>query len=1029
MKINPAAIGAVLLTFFLILVGIQSRIDTPNDNTPKASQGFLDLSHVRLDHNGPVKLDGEWEFVPGKLVGSIYFENLPSHYVPVPSLWTKYQIDGRSIPIYSSATYRLRIKINHKDQMLGLKTSNIRMSNSIWINGERIGQSGTPKENQSYTAHNTPYVTYFMVKDNLIEVIVHAANFHYASGGGILGSIYLGSAEDITNLREKSLAYDWIMIASLLIMGVYFAGFYSHLRKDVPLIYFSLFCFVLALYSATHGEKVLHLYLPGLSYEIFERLQGLSTISIGLFLFLFYHCSLRPFSHKKPASFLAALGVLLMGSMIFPVSINSKFQLLHSFYLLMVIVYVIYIQVSAIRARITGAIYLICASLALIVYFIVGTLNVMGDTRIDSLPPIFPFIYLAMLSLFMANRFADTYRKNEELSSLLLKADKLRDDFLAKASHEFRAPLQGIMNFTETLRDELKASLTQKQNESLQILHQISKRLFRLVNDIQDLSQLKQGQLHLDIKELDAHTSVQSIVQVFDYNRIGKDVRLVMDVPQNLPYVQADEYRFSQILYHVIDNAVSFTQSGIVEVKARQRKDFLEFSIIDTGIGIPEDQMEDILLPFQQVVMDSRINRPRQGSGLGLPISKQLVEQMGGTLRVESEWGRGTKVTFTIPSHLEAFDSQPSNKIPVPYEVHGKVLQTPFVQEKSGKYTILAADDDETHLKLLIDGLSKEGYNIIAVKNGKEVLEQLSTNRKIDLVLLDVMMPGISGYDVCKEIRKKYGLLELPVVMLTSAIHRDEMQAAYHVGANDFLYKPFDLHELHMRLRSLLMMSQSAVDMANMEVAFLQAQIKPHFLFNVLNTILALTYKDTGKARSIIMKLAEFLRGSFDFTNTERLVPFSQELKWVKAYVEIEQARFKDRITVDFQIPEGIDFLLPPLILQPLVENSIRHGIIPKTEGGRLRIQVEERNREISIHVEDNGVGFPPEKWEEVLSRPSFGKSVGLRNIQKRLQHLYGTELVMESNTDTGTRITIRIPGRTEKQGKESHYAKSSASR
>ncbi|RXT15446.1 ATP-binding protein [Ammoniphilus sp. CFH 90114] len=1006
MKIKLYALFVIVLSVVVGLLGTVAVFENKSAENPKAKQGYLDLSHYDFNDKGPLKLDGEWEFIPNKLVDSQYFidNQKTPQYVKVPSLWRKYSIEGQQVPLFTSATYRLVVKTNNKGQILGIKTSNIRMSNTLIVNGEKIAQSGVPKEDSSYVAHNTPYAKFFYATDHELEIIVHVANFDYASGGGIIGSIYFGDERSITHFREKSLAYDWIMIASLLTMAVYYVGFYWHLRKDVHLFYFSLFCFAMVLYSATHGEKLLHGLYPGMPYALFQRLQGISTVLIGFFLLLYYHFSLQSFSKPFMIKLLSGYGAMLMLSLFLPASINSQFQLLHSIYLLMVFLYIIYIQVNAIRQKVTGAMYLVNGSITLIIYFVVGTLNVMGDTNLNTLPPFLPFIYLLMLSLFMAHRFSDTYRKNEELSQQLLKVDKLKDEFLAKTSHEFKTPLHGIINITQTLIEDLGGKITVEQRESLSIVTQIAKRLARLVNDILDLSKLKQGQLELDPKPLDVHSSVHGILQVFRFILKDKEVELINAVPKNLANMYADEFRFGQILFNLIDNAVKHTKEGFIEITAEERGNYIELSIRDTGTGIPQDLLENIFQPFAK--------RSLEGTGLGLPITKQLIELQDGFISIHSDLGQGAIVKLQLPiskgtREMNSIDEAFIVSSPFPHP--SMRLETPQDQYIGGEYTILVADDDVTNLKLLIDGLSREGYNVLAVQSGREVLEQLATKRKIDLILLDVMMPEMSGYEVCKEVRKVYGLIELPIVMLTAAIHQDEMQAAYHSGANDFLHKPFEIHELTMRIRSLLMMNRAAVDMANMEVAFLQAQIKPHFLFNVFNTILSLSYTDIEKARHLINKLAEFLRGSFEFTNTEHMVPLSRELALVKAYVEIERARFKDRIKVEYQLSQGVEFLLPPLILQPIVENAIRHGIMKRAEGGWIKVGVEQVNETYVIYVEDNGVGMTDEQCGEILSDQYKGKSVGLRNIQKRLFHFYRTGLDLKSEVGRGTRVVIHI--------------------
>lgn len=188
------------------------------------------------------------------------------------------------------------------------------------------------------------------------------------------------------------------------------------------------------------------------------------------------------------------------------------------------------------------------------------------------------------------------------------------------------------------------------------------------------------------------------------------------------------------------------------------------------------------------------------------------------------------------------------------------------------------------------------GYNVIAVKNGYEALEQISQRHKIDLVILDLMMPGMSGYEVCQEIRKTYTLLELPVLMVTAAIQPQDKVAAFEAGANDFLPKPFELAELKARIGCVLAMKESLAKAVDLEVAFLQSQIKPHFLYNVLNSIVALSYTDAEGSRKLTADLADYLRGSFRFSHIDKRIDFAEEFDLIRTYVEIEKARFKERL-------------------------------------------------------------------------------------------------------------------------------------
>jgi PAS domain S-box-containing protein len=197
------------------------------------------------------------------------------------------------------------------------------------------------------------------------------------------------------------------------------------------------------------------------------------------------------------------------------------------------------------------------------------------------------------------------------------------------------------------------------------------------------------------------------------------------------------------------------------------------------------------------------------------------------------------------------------------------------------------------------------------------------------------------------------------------------------------------------------------------ESAFLQAQIKPHFLFNALNVIAALCRIDTEKARMLILDLSDYLRHNFDFSNLTKYVSFDEELDYIKTYVRIEQARFPDKIKVEFELDHTEELRVPPLMLQPLVENAIRHGIRKSDKSGLIVLRVINLESCYLIEVEDDGAGMTQEQVDRILTESaSAGSGVGLANIRKRLRMIYGTSLLIESAVGKGTTISLILPKR-----------------
>jgi two-component system, sensor histidine kinase ChiS len=983
------------------------------DNIPLAQKGVLDLSAWDFEQPGYVKLDGEWEFYRDRLIKPGEFSQIKhQQYIKVPLAWEKERKGKKRFSPFGSATYRLMVKIGSRDvsKDYGLKTSLIRLSNSIFINGVLAESSGKPAlSRKDYIPGNEPYVIYFKPERNQLELVVQVANFDYASGAGIIGAMYFGKKTDIQSLREKALVFDWIMVSGFFLMGFIFVGFFIQQRKDFSFLYLGLNCLARGFYSFTHGEKTLYWLLPHLSFYAIGKIQFFSATASGIFLVLYMYYAFRNIANKSIVRIHVGLGALMV-LLVFlvPMKIHSLFDPLQAVFGSFAIVYTLYLLIRGAFSKNEEAIYLIVAAFSTLTFNVIYVLNWVGLVDISLLPPFEPFIFILSQALLHSMRFSAAFRKVEELSENLATADRVKDEFLAKTSHEFRNPLTGIINISQTLMDGVGGKLTKVQDDNLKLITFIAQRLSRLVNDIQDLVKIQNRELKIHPVALDIKPIVQIIFGFFKYTASGKNVAFVESIPDNLPLVMVDEDRIKQILFNLIDNAIKFSGEKKVEIKAKADKGFVEVWIEDTGPGMPDEILKEIFIPYRQVSYDPRGNP--SGIGLGLAIVKELVELHKGRVWAEN-MHPGVRICFTLPAiERSTEDNHKSPELSLVLNDEFLEVKTPGEISKDGEYTVLAADDDAANLRILTNVLTSENYNVIAVKNGIEALEQFEKRKDLDILVLDLMMPGASGYEVCKKVREKFSLSELPVLIITAVNQTMDMTASYEAGANDFISKPYDLSQLKLKIRSLIMMKQSALNAKNMEVAFLQAQIKPHFLFNTFNTIMSLSYKDVEKAREVIASLADFLRESFDFSNTQGLVSLQKELELVKAYLEVEKARYKERLTVEFKMEEIEGVMLPPITLQTIVENAVKHGIGARVKGGAVRIGGKRFGHNYIIFVEDNGQGMDDAKVRNLFNDKEKIAGVGLLNVQRRLIRYFGEGLIIKSKPGEGTRVEIKIP-------------------
>ena len=418
------------------------------------------------------------------------------------------------------------------------------------------------------------------------------------------------------------------------------------------------------------------------------------------------------------------------------------------------------------------------------------------------------YVIAMILLVAISARLRGKTQAPKEPASASGGADVLKNRILANTSHELRTPLNGIIGVTESLLDGVAGPLNHKLSSDLTMIAAAGKRLAALVNDILDLSKMEGGELTMQLEPVNLHAATEVVLALSAPLAGGKDLVLRNEVEPGLPPVRADENRVQQIFHNLVGNAVKFTQRGSVTVSARVNESHVEVSVVDTGIGIPTNQHHAIFESFHQ--LDAVTSREYQGTGLGLSITRKLVEQLGGEIGVRTNKPQGSIFFFSLPLHDET--DQPE-RIAAPVTV-SKVLvrEEPCAMgaEKQASLPratrghILVVDDEPMNRLVITNLLSLESYRLTEVGSGAEALAFLDREPSVDLVLLDIMMPTMSGYEVCQRLREKTGLQNLPVIVLTARNQESDLTRAFEAGANDFITKPFGKLELLARINTQL---------------------------------------------------------------------------------------------------------------------------------------------------------------------------------------------------------------------------------
>jgi signal transduction histidine kinase len=396
--------------------------------------------------------------------------------------------------------------------------------------------------------------------------------------------------------------------------------------------------------------------------------------------------------------------------------------------------------------------------------------------------------------------------QERRISHRLREVDKLKDEFLANTSHELRTPLYGITGLAESLIDGATGELPEATKANLGMLVASARRLTALIDDILDFSKLEHDSLEVDLKPVDLH-SVVDLVLALSRPLVGaKPLELNNAVAADLPAVLADENRLQQILHNLVGNAIKFTEAGEVEVAAAERDGRVLVRVRDTGIGIPEGQQERIFEAFAQA--DASIERQFGGTGLGLAVSRRLIDLHGGSLGVESAPGKGATFFFDLE-----VCRRPAAVAVRPRAVRAPVFAAappPALEPadeariaSAGGARLMVVDDEPVIRQVVTNQLTAHGYRVTAAAGGEEALRLLEEH-SVDLVILDVMMPRLSGFEVCRRLRQRHSLDELPVIFLTARSRAEDLVVGMAAGANDYLPKPVSKSELLARVQTHL---------------------------------------------------------------------------------------------------------------------------------------------------------------------------------------------------------------------------------
>lgn len=849
--------------------------------------------------------------------------------------------------------------------------------------------------------------------------------------------LLLWPASEFNQKIKEEYLFDGASFGIVLILALYnIALLYSF--RDISYFFYILFitCFEFIQLTA---KGLLYEYAPAVQViSVYIYVIGPPSLAITLVLFARSYlksAELRPIFDKYLLLLISVLSIVVLLALRFPDPIFMQIRsMLCALATLTVLLMGPLFYIKGYRPALFFA-------LAMVPGMTFGILPILAGLKI--LPVTFltrfglqigGILLIALFSLALVYR-VNTARKEKEAAQktsfeLMKKTEKLKDEFLANTSHELRTPLNGIISIADSLINGVAGKLTDTALFNLNLIALSGKRLSNLVNDILDFSKLKNKELAIRKNPVSIQQTADIVVRVCETLKRNEEVKILNLIPDNLPLVVGDEDRIQQIIFNLLGNALKFTSEGSINISAVNEGDFVAVSVVDTGIGIPKDKLSTIFNAFEQ--LDSSLSRRYGGTGIGLSITKHLVELQGGSIRVDSELSKGTMFTFSLPiaKGVEALNSPNIGSAKISKLEDSLALTSIPIKDgmresntKDGA-KILIVDDDPINLIALSNQLAIHNYHLEKASSGKEALNFIESESKPDIVLLDLMMPDLNGLEITKRIRYYYSLESLPIIIVSAKNRVDDFVLAMKAGANDYISKPVNSDELVMRIKLHeellkknnqlkqyhedleLIVQKRTEELDNALVEERKAKraaeaaniAKTEFLSNISHELRTpmhgiLGFAGLGKSRVATAaratlrsyfdeilncgnRLLSLINALLDLSKLESgKVKYDFEKKKISELVELVLNEFSavtttKELLVEFNKPDFDDtVLIDEERMIQVIRNLFFNAIKFSNEKGRIVINVEKDQSKLLFVVKDNGIGIPPNELDAIFDR------------------------------------------------------------
>jgi signal transduction histidine kinase/serine phosphatase RsbU (regulator of sigma subunit) len=805
---------------------------TSGREPPKAVGGTLDLSDWDFQRDGSLTLDGEWNFVwdrfltPENLINESIGDTRLS--LPVPGPWTASQKNSAVSQGYATAWLRIKgLRPQAEPYALLIPQIGTAYRAAVFRSDAAHALSwpwhaGHPSVSKAETLPELrPQIAdYLHSQDGELILLVQLASYHHRTGG-IWRSLELGPSESLTMRFRNLKAQDVAVVAMILMIGLYNFGIFLQRREDRSSLWLAIYCMVIALREFCTSDLISFALMPGSvwTYELRFKLEYMTLLgNAGCLAMFLSHCFPAFIQRRVAYICMAVAGLSFVPVLFSEAAVYTHLLRAFQLSLLSIEVYLFYGWVKAVlrnaeSARLSFAGCLIISFA--VVYDVLVSMNVLSTGYIYGMGVT---VFLLVQSLVIGQRFAAAFRRSEWLVQELKEQEKARTLFFHNTSHELRTPLNGILGFVDLLRQGRYGELPTKAAQQIEKIGSLSQSLMDQVNTILDLAKSRRGDLVLHPSLIPLDEILEEVRNMCEgllvkHPQVSFEWKVSWSPSERMSFTN-DREKLMRIIRNLVGNAFKFSKAGqpnrvrlILTLDTALRN--LEIQVSDEGIGIAAEHHEAIFEEFFQV--QSHARRMYEGTGLGLAMLRKIVNLMGGTIHLDSVPGQGSTFTVRIPEQaaapiqsLELRASVPESRASDPETLGIARSQSPASRPSIQQAArILVIDDNPINCEVISDILHSHGYTVDVANGGQAGLEAIERQHP-DLVLLDLMMPHVSGEDVLLHMKSRDEYKDIPVVLLTARASQEDRIHGLNLGADDYLAKPIISEEMSLRVHNTI---------------------------------------------------------------------------------------------------------------------------------------------------------------------------------------------------------------------------------